>query len=114
MSQRNSGKLSMVAMGSHGCVLPFQAIGFEVVVVNQENIKAVPQTILQLASGECAILFLDESLYEKFKSDVEECNEKSDLSIVPIPDQRGSKGIGLESIRKSVERAVGMDIFNVG
>ncbi|HBG14640.1 MAG TPA: V-type ATP synthase subunit F, partial [Synergistaceae bacterium] len=35
------------------------------------------------------------------------------MSIIPIPGIKGSNGIGIKSIRDSVERAVGMDIFAV-
>ncbi|MCF0247416.1 MAG: V-type ATP synthase subunit F, partial [Synergistes sp.] len=38
-------------------------------------------------------------------------NEFTDLSVIPVPNQKGSMGTGLDSIRRSVERAVGMDIF---
>jgi len=35
------------------------------------------------------------------------------MCIIPVPNQSGSMGVGLSSIRRNVERAVGMDIFGV-
>lgn len=32
-------------------------------------------------------------------------------AIIPIPDKDGSLGIGMESVKKAVERAVGADIL---
>ena len=44
---------------------------------------------------------------------VDEVNESTDMCIIPVPNQSGSMGVGLSSIRRNVERAVGMDIFGV-
>ena len=43
----------------------------------------------------------------------DELNDEYDTSFIPIPGLKGSMGVGLESIRSGVERAVGMDIFAV-
>ena len=104
----------MAAMGDYDSVLPFQAIGVEAVIVNAENRNSVPQIISRLARDQYAILFLEESLFADFAEDVDRINETEPLSVIPIPKQGISKGIGVESIRKSAERAVGMDIFNIG
>jgi V/A-type H+-transporting ATPase subunit F len=103
----------MAAMGSYDSVIPFQAIGIETMVIGDENRSSVPQLVSKFARGEYAILFMEESLFEAFKDDVDAVNESEPLSVIPIPNQAGSLGIGVESIRRSAERAVGMDIFNV-
>jgi V/A-type H+-transporting ATPase subunit F len=103
----------MAAMGSYDSVIPFQAIGIETVVVGDENRNSVPQIVARFARNEYAILFLEESLFADFKDDMDTINESESLSIIPIPNQAGSLGVGVESIRSSTERAVGMDIFNV-
>jgi Archaeal/vacuolar-type H+-ATPase subunit F len=103
----------MVAVGSYDSVLPFQAIGIETVVVTEENRASVPQLMAKYARDDYAILFLEEALYADFADDADAVNEGEALSVIPIPNQSGSLGFGVESIRKSAERAVGMDIFNV-
>lgn len=113
MALHNKSKGFMVAMGSYGCVLPFQAIGFESVVLTDDNMNSVPQLVAGFAKEECAILFMEETVFQRFIKDVNEINEKTALAVVPIPDQTGSRGIGFNSVRQSVERAVGMDIFSV-
>ena len=113
MALHSKKKAFMVAMGSYGCVLPFQAIGFESVVLTDENMSSVPQMIARFAKDECAIVFMEETVFQRFLKDVNDINEKTALAVVPIPDQTGSKNIGFNSIRQSVERAVGMDIFSV-
>ena len=113
MALHNKKKAFMVAMGSYGCVLPFQAIGFDAVVLTDENMNSVPQMVTRFANEECAIVFMEETVFERFLKDMNDINEKTALAVVPIPDQTGSKGIGFSSIRQSVERAGGMDIFSV-
>ncbi|MDR3354961.1 MAG: V-type ATP synthase subunit F [Synergistaceae bacterium] len=103
----------MAALGSYDSVLPFQAIGIETMVVNADNRASVPQIVAKYASDQYAVLFIEESLYADFKEAADEINESEDISVVPIPNQTGSMGIGAESLRKSAERAVGMDIFSV-
>lgn len=103
----------MAAVGSYDSVLPFQAIGIETVIVNAENRESLPQLIGKYAHDQYAILFMEESLFLDFAEVVDEINESEPMSIIPIPNQAGSLGIGVASIRKSTERAVGMDIFNV-
>jgi V/A-type H+-transporting ATPase subunit F len=104
----------MAALGSYDSVLPFQAIGIETVIVNAENRAAVPQILAKYAHDQYAVIFMEESLYADFREAADGINESEALSVIPIPNQTGSMGLGVESIRKNTERAVGMDIFNVG
>ncbi|MDR3321500.1 MAG: V-type ATP synthase subunit F [Synergistaceae bacterium] len=104
----------MAAMGAYDSVLPFQAIGVETVVINAENRSSVPRLISKLARDQYAVLFMEESLFVDFAEDVDKINEMESLSVIPIPSPGGSLGVGVDSIRRSAERAVGMDIFKVG
>ena len=101
----------MAALGSYDLVMPFQAIGMETVVVGSENKDSVPGIVSKFAVGNYAILFVEEALYSEFKEDLDAINENEALSVIPIPNQAGSLGVGVTSIRASAERAVGMDIF---
>ena len=103
----------MAAIGSYDSVLPFQAIGIETVVIGAENRGTVPQLISRFSRDEYAILFMEESLFVEYREDAEAINESESISIIPIPNQAGSMGTGVQSIRKNTERAVGMDIFKV-
>lgn len=103
----------MAAMGSYESTLPFKAIGLDVVVVTDENRASTGLTLNKFAMLGYAALFLEESLYAEFRELVDEVSESTDISIIPVPNQSGSMGVGLASIRRNVERAVGMDIFGV-
>jgi len=101
--------LLMAAVGDFESVLPFQAVG--VSPFSPEN--GLRELLLSLAKEQYAVVFLVDSLYRDNQDMVEELNENYAMSIIPIPGIRGSTGIGISTIRESVERAVGMDIFSV-
>ena len=73
----------MAAVGSYESILPFKAIGLDVVVVTEENRAAVPQTLSKFSRSGYAALFLEEPLYAEFRETVDEINEYSDISIIP-------------------------------
>lgn len=99
----------MAAVGDYESVLPFQAVGVEPHTADNDLRK----TLLDLARKNYAVVFLVDSLYKQNMAIVEEINEQYSVSIIPIPGLEGSTGIGVRTIRDSVERAVGMDIFEV-
>lgn len=110
----NSGlNKPMAAVGEYETVLPFQAAGVKPFIVNDNSIANLPELLIKLAQENYAVIFIQEKLFVKFTSDVDEINEKFPVSILPIPGLTGSMGTGLQSIKSSVERAVGMDIFSV-
>jgi V/A-type H+-transporting ATPase subunit F len=103
----------MAAIGEYETVLPFQAVGVKPMVLTEDNRADFPSILRRLANEKYAVVFIQEQLYLDFKENVDEINEEYALSILPIPGFTGSMGTGVESIRNSVERAVGMDIFSV-
>lgn len=105
--------LPMGAIGEYEMVLPFQAVGVKPFVLSADEKDKVPDLLDKLAAEKYAVLFVQENLFVEFKRKVEEINDNWAVSVVPIPGIRGSTGAGLDAIRSSVEKAVGMDIFAV-
>ncbi|MBN1333118.1 MAG: V-type ATP synthase subunit F [Synergistales bacterium] len=103
----------MAAIGEYETVLPFQAIGVKPFFVNDENSQTFPEMLLKLAKERYAVVFIQEKLFVDFRDKVNEINEEYPVSVIPIPGIKGSMGTGVETIKNSVERAVGMDIFSV-
>lgn len=101
----------MAAVGSYESILPFKAIGLDVVVLTDENADSIGPVLYKFSNKGYAALFLEEEVFVKYRDIVDEINETTDMSIIPVPNQKGSMGTGLDSIRRNVERAVGMDIF---
>lgn len=103
----------MAAVGSYDSILPFKAIGLDVVEITEENRDSLGLIMNKFARQGCAALFLEEALFSEYQQAVDEVNESTDMCIIPVPNQSGSMGVGLNSVRHNVERAVGMDIFGV-
>ncbi|MDR1875805.1 MAG: V-type ATP synthase subunit F [Synergistaceae bacterium] len=103
--------LPMAAIGDYEMVLPFQAVGVKPVVLSAENRDGFGQILEKLARENYGVVFIQEDLFVEFIAKVEEINDAYPTSVLPLPGIRGSTGAGLASIRNSVEKAVGMDIF---
>jgi V/A-type H+-transporting ATPase subunit F len=111
-----SGKITgypMAAVGEYETVLPFQAVGVRPFFIRDSASSVVEETLLRLAREKYAVVFVQESCYVASSQFIADLNSEYETSFIPIPGLKGSLGIGLESIRSSVERAVGMDIFAV-
>lgn len=103
--------LPMAAIGSYEMVLPFQAVGVRTVVLEAERRGAFEEILEKLARENYAVVFIQEDLFVDFMRKVEEINDTYPTSVLPLPGLSGTTGAGLASIRGSVEKAVGMDIF---
>ena len=101
----------IAAIGNYEMVLPFQAVGVRSVILTPEKRNTFEETLEQLAREDYAVVFIQEDLFVEFTSKVEEINDKYNTSVLPVPSPSGATGAGLASIRGSVEKAVGMDIF---
>ena len=112
MATSNQGS-PMAAVGSYDSILPFKAIGLDVVEITDENRDSIGEIMNRFAIKGYAALVVEEALFSKYQQAVDEVNESTDMCIIPVPNQSGSMGVGLSSIRRNVERAVGMDIFGV-
>lgn len=100
---------SMAALGSYDTVLPFQAVGVRPFPMGSDDDPA--ETLRRLVAEGCGVIFVEEDVYLKENELIDRLNLEYGTSIIPIPGIRGPLGTGLEAVRASVERAVGMDIF---
>lgn len=105
--------LKLAVVGDYESALPFQSVGVEPHYVDGEKRSEFPSLIAGLARSGYAVIFLLEDLYFQHKALIDELNEQNSVAIIPIPGLKGSQGVGINSIKDSVERAVGMDIFSV-
>ena len=101
----------MAAIGGYDSVLPFKAIGLDTVVITEENRNQFGFILNKFAEDGYVAVFVEEAVYATNQEAIKETDNSTDMCTIPVPNQSGSMGIGLEAIRKTVERAVGMDIF---
>jgi V/A-type H+-transporting ATPase subunit F len=114
-----SYKIAMI--GDDSTVRGFSAAGVVGFPIAESSVAL--KTLDELTrSGEYAIVFISENLAEPILPEISRISSgRSGMgagsasaavpSIVVIPDQSGSRGIGFEKIRRAVEKALGIDIL---
>ena len=97
-------------IGSAADVLCFLPLGYS--VLEAEGAEGAA-TVLKNAvkSGEYAILFITEELAVLIEEEIARYKDLPLPAITVIPGRAGGKGVGLASIKRAVERAVGADIL---
>lgn len=96
-------------IGDRESMLMFKAVGFDVADV-EEREEAL-QALEKFTSGEYAIIYITEQIAQLLEEEIEEYKDSSWLAIIVLPNNRGTNGMGMKAIKKSVERAVGADIL---
>ena len=96
-------------IGDRESVLGFQAVGLDVFPAGDD--EAENKTLKRLAKEDFAIIYITEQFYQYMMEEVEEYTDSRLPAVIPIPGKDGSLGIGMTSVKKSVERAVGADIL---
>lgn len=110
-----SRELKVVAVGGYESVLPFKGAGVDVVDLLEDSVARdeVLSVLRRLLKEGYDVIFVTERVFERVAEEAEEINRTERACVVPLPGIRGSAGIGLRSIERSVEEAVGINIFRV-
>ena len=96
-------------LGDHDSVIGFKAVGVDTFpCISTDEAK---KTLLTIAEEEYAVIFITEAFAKEMLKELDQYKKQQLPVIVPIPGIDGSYGIGLNRLRKSVERAVGSDIL---
>ena len=96
-------------IGDRESVLGFKAVGLSVFPC--EEPEAAGRILKEIAEKEFAIIYITEQLYQHLGELTDRYADKRLPAIIPIPGKEGSLGIGMTSVKKAVERAVGADIL---
>ncbi|MGI6404590.1 MAG: V-type ATP synthase subunit F [Oscillospiraceae bacterium] len=100
----------IAVVGEKASVMGFRAVGFEVIEV--EESAEIFSTVERLVKEEYGVVFLTEQALAKAPGLLDKYKDTRIPAIIPIPGRDGTLGIGMQNLRKSVERAVGADILN--
>ncbi|MEG1687665.1 MAG: V-type ATP synthase subunit F [Angelakisella sp.] len=100
---------SIAVIGEKESVLGFKAVGFA--VYETEGSAEVPELIETLRQQQVGIIFITEQTLAPIAGLLERYKDVPLPAIIPIPGRKGSMGLGLSNVKKSVERAVGADIL---
>ncbi len=96
-------------IGEKDAVLGFKALGFSVFPV--ENREQAAKTLTELARNKYAVIYITEQTAAGIKHEIDQYREDRFPAVIPIPGIQGSLGIGMQGVKKCVEKAVGADIL---
>lgn len=99
----------IAVIGDRGSVPGFKAVGFDVF---EAEASEAPGIIVTLAERGYGIIFITEEAAVLSEEVIERYRTSALPAVILIPGKGGSRGIGINNIHRSVEKAVGTDILN--
>ncbi len=103
---------NVAVIGDRDSILCFRAIGVRTFTVSEP--KEAMTVVRRLLKERVSVVFITEQIAEGIMDLVDEVGGMSLPSVVLIPSNQGSLGLGMGRIRQTVTRAVGADIFGKG
>ena len=91
----------VAVVGDYDSIYGFAALGLETFPVS--DVKETEKVFLELASGSYAVIYITEAAAAGIETAIDRYREQ------PLPS--GNTGKGVESVKHSVEQAVGSDIL---
>jgi len=95
-------------IGDRDSILGFKALGID--VFDEKHVKP-SEIIKELAANNYAVVFITEDILYRADDAIRKYSDSALPAIIPIPSNKGSKGLGMENIRKAAEKAIGADIL---
>ena len=92
----------VAVVGDYDSIYGFAALGLETFPVS--DVKETEKVFLELASGSYAVIYITEAAIDRYR-------EQPLPSVILIPGISRNTGKGVESVKHSVEQAVGSDIL---
>ena len=96
-------------IGDTESTLGFLAVGFSVFPAS--SAEEASKTLVKLASEGYAIIYITEDLACEITDTISRYKDTPFPAVIMIPGKSGSRGIGMQNIKKSAERAIGADIL---
>jgi V/A-type H+-transporting ATPase subunit F len=96
-------------IGDRDSILGFKALGLSVFPTT--DIREANRLIHKLAKENYAVLFVTEQLAKDLDEAINEYKDALTPAIIMIPNNRGTLGLGMKGVKKSVEKAIGADIL---
>lgn len=91
-------------------IAPLAILGLDTYPAESE---AESRSALEKATGkkEPTLIFITERLAVNLQSEIARLNQKPDINIVLIPDNRGSTGLAASQIHTLVRNAIGAEVI---
>ncbi len=102
----------VAVVGDKDSILCFRAIGVSTFPVSEA--AEARSVVRKLIQERVSVIFVTEQIAQGMMDLVDELARESLPSIVLIPNNQGTLGLGMDRIRQTVTKAVGADIFGKG
>ena len=99
----------IAVIGDKDSILGFKTIGVDIFAAT--NGEKALKALKQLVAEEYGVIFITEELAQEIIEVIEDLKKRFLPAVVLIPSSRGTKGIGMEQIKRNVEKAIGADIL---
>ncbi|GAQ24068.1 MULTISPECIES: V-type ATP synthase subunit F [Tepidanaerobacter] len=99
----------MAVVGDKDTVLAFKSLGVDIFPVLDG--KEASFTMTRLAKDNYAVIFVTEQIAKEIPEKIDQFRNQMLPAITLIPSNQGSLGIGMGEVKKSVEKAIGVDII---
>jgi V/A-type H+-transporting ATPase subunit F len=99
----------IAVLGDRDSIYGYGALGLDTYPVT--GTEEAAKTLRTLADGQYAVIYITESLQAVLEAEIDRYVTAPLPAIIPIPGVSGNTGMGMLSVKKSVERAVGSDII---
>ena len=96
-------------LGDKDSVMGVRALGLAVEAC--ESTEQAREKLKSMAESGFAIIYITEQLADGLARELEEYREQLVPTVIPIPSNQGSLGLGMANVKKNIERAVGADII---
>ena len=102
----------VAVVGDKDSIMCFRAIGVSTFPVSE--VGEAKALVRKLVRERVSVIFVTEQIGQGMMDMIDELARESLPSIVLIPNNQGTLGLGMNRIRQTVTRAVGADIFGKG
>ena len=99
----------IAVMGDKDSIYGFATLGMETFPYSDP--QDAGKKLKELADAEYAVVYITEALADKMSEPIDHYREQMLPAIILIPGVSGNTGKGIESVKHSVEQAVGSDII---
>lgn len=100
----------IAVMGDKDSICGFSALGLD--IFPTDDAAYAVETMRNLINNNYAVIYITEALAAIISDEIEKNRNKDIPAIILIPGIIGNTGIGLASVSKTIEKAVGSDIMN--
>ncbi len=103
--------VKIAVMGDYDSIYGFGALGLSIFPIQNNDVAEAERIMRSLAESNFGIIYITEELAALMHKEISRYANRITPAIILIPGVKGDTGEGVQSVKKSVEQAVGSDIL---